>query len=109
MADFDLEAACRVRLRQELEALLANEEPGCREEIIAVCMRYPRDALEAMSRLRAVLGPGLRCAPWPSSAPGANAGSGGGSELEIEALVDQPQATLWPYRPKREPDELFSS
>lgn len=122
MAAFDLEAARRIRLRQELEVLLANEEPGCREEIIAVCMRYPRDALDAMPRLRAVLGPGLRRGPWPSPAPGACDGSGdrareggdrtcegAGAELEIEALVDQPQATLWPYRPKREPDELFSS
>lgn len=116
MADFDLEAARRIRLRQELEALLANEDPGCREEIIAVCLRYPRDALEAMPRLRAALGPGLQRGPWPSPAPGACDGSGdrvregaSGAGLEIEALVDQPRATLWPYRPKREPDELFSS
>jgi len=109
MADFDLEAARRVRLRQELEALLANENTPCREEIIALCLRNPHVAREALPRLRAVLGQGLQRAPWPLPASGTSAGSGDGSDLEIETLADQPQATLWPYRPKREPDERFSS
>jgi hypothetical protein len=30
-------------------------------------------------------------------------------DLEVEALPEQPRATLWPYRPKRQPDELVSS
>ena len=33
----------------------------------------------------------------------------GDAAWEVEALPDQPRATLWPYRPKREPDELLSS
>ena len=109
MDNFDLEAACLVRLRQELEALLANAEPACRERIIALFSVRPQDGLEAIPQLRAVLGPRLRRWPWP--APGGENGTGpvGDAAWEVEALPDQPRATLWPYRPKREPDELLSS
>jgi hypothetical protein len=109
MDDFDLEAACLVRLRQDLEALLANVEPACRERIIALFSIRPRDGLEAIPQLRAVLGPRLRRWPWPAPAGENGTGPVGDAEWEVEALPEQPRATLWPYRPKREPDELISS
>jgi hypothetical protein len=109
MEEFDLDAACRIRLRQDLEALLADAEPTCREQIIALCCIHPRASIEALPRLRAVLGPYLQRWPWPSAARGDDAGPASNIDLEIEALPERPRATLWPYRPKREPDELFSS
>ena len=129
MDDFDLEAACLVRLRQELEGLLANAQPGCRERIIALFSVRPQDGLEAISQLRAVLDPRLRRWPWPAPAAENGTRPVGDAEWEVEALPDQPRATLcvsalnvrrtcdadggfrsrWPYRPKREPDELISS
>jgi hypothetical protein len=60
MADFDLEAARLVRLRQELGTLLAHAEPECRERIMAMVCRYPREGLEIMPQLRAALGPSLQ-------------------------------------------------
>jgi hypothetical protein len=94
---------------RELEALLADAEPGCGEAMIATAARYPHEALEAMPRLRAVLAPLLWSLqqPLPASAPGG--GATGREELDVEALPEAQQITLWPYRPKREPDELFSS
>jgi hypothetical protein len=69
----------------------------------------PRDGLEAIPQLRAVLGPRLRRWPWPAPAGENGTGPVGDAEWEVEALPEQPRATLWPYRPKREPDELISS
>jgi hypothetical protein len=109
MEDFDLEAACLVRLRQELERLLADAEPASRERIIALFSTRPRDGLEAIPLLRAALGPRLRRWPWPSPARGNATKPTSTDELEIDSLPEQPRATLWPYRPKREPDELLSS
>jgi hypothetical protein len=109
MANFDLDAACRIRLRQELETLLADAEPGCGDAMIALGARYPLEALEAMPRLRAILAPLLRSLPKSLPASGACGGVAGPDELDIAVLPEVQQITLWPYRPKREPDELFSS
>jgi hypothetical protein len=108
---FDLDAACRIRLRQDLEALLADTEPVGRERIIALFCAHPRAGLEALPRLRTMLGP----RPWhwqwlwPPATGDNDPGPASSAELEIEVLPEQPRATLWPYRPKREPDELLSS
>jgi hypothetical protein len=109
MADFDLEAACLVRLRQELETLLASAEPECRERIMAMVCRRPREGLEIMPQLRAALGPQLQRWPRPYAVCGDHTRRADDAGLVVEPLADQPVATLWPYRPKREPDELFSS
>jgi hypothetical protein len=109
MAEFDLEAACLVRLRQELGDLLAHAESECRERIMAMVCRRPREGLEIMPQLRAVLGPRLQRWPWPSAVYGGHTRLADDAGLEVEPLAEQPVATLWPYRPKREPDELFSS
>jgi TniQ len=106
---FDLEAARLVRLRQELETLLAQAEPECRERIMAMVCRYPREGLEIMPQLRAVVGPRLQRWPWPYAVSDDYARPANDAGLAVEPLADQPLATLWPYRPKREPDELFSS
>jgi hypothetical protein len=109
MDDFDLDAACLVRLRQDLEALLANVDTACRERIIALFSIRPRDGLEAIPQLRALLSPRPRAWPWPAPARENDARPVSDAEWEVEALPEQPRATLWPYRPKREPDELVSS
>jgi hypothetical protein len=109
MADFDLEAACLVRLRQELETLLASAEPECRERIMAMVCRRPREGLEIMPQLRAALGPQLQRWPRPYAVCGDHTRRADDAGLVVEPLADQPVATLWPYRPKREPDKLFSS
>jgi hypothetical protein len=109
MIDFDLEAARLVRLRQELETLLAHAEPECREQIIAIVCRWPREGLEIMPRLCAALGPRLQPGPWPYAVCDDDTRPASDAGLEVEPLADQPLATLWPYRPKREPGELFSS
>jgi hypothetical protein len=41
MDEFDLDAACLIRLRQDLEALLKDHDPACREQIIALCSIHP--------------------------------------------------------------------
>jgi hypothetical protein len=107
MDEFELDAACLIRLRQDLEALLQDDDPACREQTIALCSIYPPASVEALPRLRKVLGPRLRRWPWPSVA--ADASPADDTGLEIEALPERPRATLWPYRPRREPDELLSS
>jgi len=110
MVEFDLEAACLIRLRQELGALLAHAEPTCRERIMAMVCRRPREGLEIMPQLRAALGPRLQRWPWPDDAVhGDHTGPADDAGLAVEPLADPPLATLWPHRPKREPDELFSS
>jgi hypothetical protein len=109
MDDFDLDAACLVRLRQDLEALLADVDTACRERIIALFSIRPRDGLEAIPQLRALLSPRPRAWPWPAPARENDARPVSDAEWEVEALPEQPRATLWPYRPKREPDELVSS
>jgi len=110
MVEFDLEAACLIRLRQELGALLAHAEPECRERIMAMVCRWPRAGLEIMPQLRAALGPRLQRWPWPDDAVhGDHTGPADDAGLAVEPLADPPLATLWPHRPKREPDELFSS
>ena len=109
MVDFDLEAACLVRLRQELDTLLAHAEPECRERIMAMVCRRPREGLEIMPQLRAALGPQLQCWPGPFAIRSEHTRPADNTGLEAEPLAAQPVATLWPYRPKREPNELFSS
>lgn len=109
MAEFNLEAARLVRLRQELGDLLAHAEPACRERIMAMVCRRPREGLEIMPQLRAALGPQLQRWPWPPAVYGGDTKRADDASLEVEPLAEQPVATLWPYRPKREPDELFSS
>ena len=109
VVDFDLEAACLVRLRQELDTLLAHVEPECRERIMAMVCRRPREGLEIMPQLRAALGPQLQRWPAPVAIRGEHTRPADNAGLEAEPLAAQPVATLWPYRPKRQPDELFSS
>jgi len=53
--------------------------------------------------------PRLQRWPWPYAVCGDHTRPADDAGLEVESLADQPVATLWPYRPKREPDELFSS
>ena len=90
MVEFDLEAACLIRLRQELGALLAHAEPTCRERIMAMVCRRPREGLEIMPQLRAALGPRLQRWPWPDDAVhGDHTGPADDAGLAVEPLADR--------------------
>src|SRR5580658_4984577 len=104
MAGFDLTEARLVRLRQDVEALLSNEDPQAREDIFRLLAIGTRAGLDLFPRFRAMVAP-LLIPSVPHGRAGADASGG----LEMEALPKRQQATLWPYRPQRLRDELLSS
>jgi TniQ protein len=104
MAGFDLTEARLVRLRQDVEALLSNEDPQAREDIFRLLAIGTRAGLDLFPRFRAMVAP-LLIPSVPHGRAGADASGG----LEMEALPERQQATLWPYRPQRLRDELLSS
>lgn len=108
MAGFDLTEARLVRLRQDVDALLADEDPQAREDIVRLLAIGVGAGLDLFPRFRAMVAPWAG-APVPHSHGGADAVDGSGDGLEIEPLPERQQATLWPYRPRRHRDELLSS
>ena len=93
-----------VRLRQDVDAPLSNEDAQAREDIFRLLAIGTRAGLDLFPRFRAMVAPWLR-APVPHGRAGADANSG----FEIDGLPERQQATLWPYRPQRLRDELLSS
>ena len=102
MDGFDLVAVRLVRLQQDLDALLPHDDPGVRQVIFHLLSIGVRDGLDLLPRFRDALRGFPECRPC-SAEPVDGAG------LEMEALGTPHRATLWPYRPKRRPDELLSS
>ena len=116
MAGFDLAEARLVRLRQDVDALLSNADPQAREEIVRLLAIGVSAGLDLFPRFRAMVAPWVG-APVAHGDAGVDAVGGptgdptGGPRggLEMEPLPVRQQATLWPYRPRRQPDELLSS
>lgn len=104
MEGFDLTAARLIRLRQNIDELLSNSPPELREDLFRLLSKMPREGLDAFSQFRDNL-------PYSHKVQGTDelAMSVDASGLEMEILPERHRATLWPYRPKREPDELLSS
>jgi TniQ len=104
MDEFNLDAARLVRMRQDIDALLPDDDPAAREEIRRLLLRRTNDGLDLFPLFRDAV------SQW--SKPRADAGRAPpvlGEELEIEILPEPRRATFWPYRPRRIPDELLSS
>jgi hypothetical protein len=104
MARFNLAEARLVRLRQDVDALVSNEDAQAREDIFQLLAIGTRAGLDLFPRFRAMVAPWLR-APVPRGRAGADANS----DFEMDVLPERQQATLWPYRPQRLRDELLSS
>jgi hypothetical protein len=104
MDQFNLDAARLVRLRQDIDALLPDDDPTAREEICRLLFMDTGESLDLFPQFRDAVG------RWSKLGAGADgAPSILGEELEMEALPERRRATLWPYRPHRMPDELLSS
>jgi hypothetical protein len=102
MDQFNLGAACLVRLRQDIDTLLPDDDPAMREEICRLLVMGNGEGRDLFPQFRDLVG------RW--SKPGADAAPPVlGDGLEMEALPERRRATLWPYRPFRMPDELLSS
>jgi len=104
---FDLEAMRLLRLRQDLDAWFPGDvDATLREDLLrglAIGVREGLDPLPLLHFLRA------RAAPPGATAEASAAPGRDPRELEMEVLPKPRCATLWPYRPKRKPDELLSS
>lgn len=104
---FDLEGLRLRRLRQDLDAAFPGEaDAALRDElfrILAIGIGWGVDVTSVVCRLRAKSPP-----PGVAEEAGMEPGRGG-VELEMDALPEPRRATLWPYRPKRKPEELLSS
>ena len=109
MAGLDLNAARLVRLEQALDALLPDDDPTLRQEIFRWLSIGAQQGLDLIPLFRERMR-SLQSRPFGREA--SEEGSGRpkvGFGLEMEALPAAHRATLWPYRPKRLPDELLSS
>src|SRR5271165_1198281 len=106
---FDLDAARLIRLQQDLDRLLPDEEEGPRRELLQWLLVGARQGVDLIPSFRDAL-------RWQRKNPPAATATGvgtpparGDSGLEMEPLPTPRRATLWPCRPKRLPDELLSS
>ena len=105
MEGFDLRAARLLRLKQDLGALLPDDDPLVRQTIFRLLSIGLRDGLDLFPRFRDEV---QRRSKGRAHVPAASERSSS-SALEIEVLGAPQRATLWPYRPKRLPGELLSS
>ena len=104
MDGFDLQAARLIRLQQDIDALLPNHDTQTRLDIFRLLSIGTREGLDLFPRFRAAIAHRLTSAPRHAEpAPVADYG------LEVDLLPERQRATLWPYRPRRLPDELLSS
>ena len=101
---FNLGAARLVRPRQDIDALLPNDDPAVHEEICRLLVMDTSESLDLFPRFRDAVG---RWSKPRGQAHGPSQIRGEG--LEMETLPERRRATLWPYRPLRMPDELLSS
>jgi hypothetical protein len=101
---FNLAAARLVRLRQDIDALLPDDDPAVREAICRLLVMRTGEDLDLFPQFRDVVGRWSKPRAGADSAPSIL-----GEGLEMEALPERRRATLWPYRPLRMPDELLSS
>ena len=88
MAGFDLAETRLVRLRQDVDALLSNEDPQAREDIFRLLAIGAGAGLDLFPRFRAMVAPWLGT-PVTHHRAGADASDG----LEMEALPERQQAT----------------
>jgi hypothetical protein len=102
MDQFNLGAARLVRLRQDIDTLLPDDDPAMREEICRLLVMGTGEGLDLFPQFRDLVGRWSK--PSADAAPPVL-----GDGLEMEALPERRRATLWPYRPLRMPDELLSS
>jgi hypothetical protein len=102
--NFNLEAARLVRLRQDLDALLPDDDPAVREEICRLLSISTGADLDLFPLFREAVGHKSDPRMGSDRQPMVSGGS-----LEMETLPERRRATLWPYRPTRMPDELLSS
>ena len=105
MEGFDLRAARLLRLKQDLGALLPDDDPLVRQTIFRLLSIGLRDGLDPFPRFRDEV---QRRSKGRAHVPAASERSSS-SALEIAVLGAPQRATLWPYRPKRLPGELLSS
>src|SRR5450631_4080361 len=104
MDQFNLGAARLVRLRQDIDALLPDDDQAVREAICRLLVMHTSESLDLFPQFRDAVG------RWSKPRAGADAApSVLGEGLEMEALPERRRATLWPYRPHRMPDDLLSS
>jgi len=109
MDGFDLVAARLVRLQQDLDALLPPDDSHLRQVMFDLLSIGVRDGLDLFPRFRDQL-------QWLAKRQSSQAPTASGtmepvssSGFEMEVLRAPHRATLWPYRPKRLPDELLCS
>jgi TniQ len=108
MDGFDLRAARLFRLKQDLGALLPDDDPLVRQTIFRLLSIGLRDELDLFPRFRDEVQ--RRSKGRAGSVPAEHDdGQSSSSALEMEVLREPQRATLWPYRPKRLPGELLSS
>ncbi len=105
MDGFDLRTARLFRLKQDLDALLPDDEPQTRRTIFRLLSIGVRDGLDLFPRFRDEV---QRLSKRRAHVP-AESDRSSSSALEMEVLRAPQRATLWPYRPKRLPGELLSS
>ena len=109
MDGFDLKATRLIRLEQDVEAWFSGCDMESQQKVLGWFKQLARMGYDPLTELRAshkaLFGSELRC-PTPIPPPATPLGD---DELELEPLPAARRATLWPYRPKRLPDELLSS
>jgi len=107
---FDLAAARVIRLRQAIDALLPADDPHTRQQIVQLLAPAARQGVDVLPMLRAMLPESTRLRrPHGGTPRRQSASAAHGSALDIEVLRELPRATLWPYRPRPERDELLTS
>jgi len=106
---FDLDAARLIRLQQDLDSLLPDEEEGPRRELLEWLLVGARQGVDLIPSFRDALRWQRDNPPAATATEVGTPPARGDSGLEMEALPTPRRATLWPCRPKRLPDELLSS
>jgi hypothetical protein len=101
-------------LAEAAAAWLPTSDPVAAARILAILQQVAANGADPIAELREALGRwfGPRVAvavPVPTRGTPVAASCGGQSHLVFETLPAHRQPTLWPQRPKRLPDELFSS
>lgn len=101
-------------LAEAAAAWLPTSDPVAAANIFAILQQIATISADPIAELREAMGRwfGLRVAvamPAQTHGTPVAAGGGGQSRLVFETLPTHREPTLWPQRPKRLPDELFSS
>jgi hypothetical protein len=110
----DPEARAAARLAEDAQAWLPTDDPDARRHILALLEQVLSTGVDPLAALRAALthwfGPAARIAlPPPRQSANRHDPPTPLEGIAIETLPLLRKPTLWPQRPKRRPDELFSS